>query len=159
MLGMARALDWLATEPYADASRFVYYGCSQGGGFGLYLTALYGRFAKSLILGPNKCDMLAYRQGREPGSFHIMNQKPENRVKAESIAPYHDNCNFARMIQTPIRMVHGTADDNCQTVGGIAAYNSIASKDKELRLLPGVGHDWKTAGYDTWLFAPPGSNR
>ena len=104
------------------------------------MTALYGRFAKSLILCPNKCDMLAYRQGREPGSSHIKNQKPENRAKAETFAPYHDNCNFARMIQTPIRMVYGMADDNCQTVGGIAAYNSIASKDKELRLLPGVGH-------------------
>lgn len=155
MLGMARAIDWLAAEPYADASRFVYYGCSQGGGFGLYLTALYGRFAKSLILCPNKCDMLAYRQGREPGSSHIMNQKPENRAKAEVNAPYHDNCNFARMIQTPIRMVYGMADDNCQTVGGIAAYNSIASKDKELRLLPGVGHGWHTAGFDAWLFSPP----
>ena len=59
------------------------------------------------------------------------------------------------MIQTPIRMVYGMADDNCQTVGGIAAYNSIASKDKELRLLPGVGHGWHTAGFDAWLFSPP----
>lgn len=153
MLGMARAIDWLASEPYADASHFVYWGGSQGGGFGLYLTALYGRFSKSLILCPNKCDMMAYREGREPGSSHIMNQKPENRAGAEANAPYHDNCNFARMITTPVRMVHGTADDNCQTVGAIAAFNGISSKDKELRIVPGAGHSCGLEGLDKWLFS------
>ena len=152
ILGMTRAIDWLAKEPYANPSRFVYYGCSQGGGFGLYLTAMWGRFAKSLILCPNKCDMLAYRAGRQPGSSHIMNQKPENIAAAEKNAPYHDNCNFARMIHTPVRMVYGTADDDCQTVGGIAAFNRIASKDKQLRLLSGKGHGWFTGGFDKWLF-------
>ena len=152
ILGMTRAIDWLAKEPYADPSRFVYYGCSQGGGFGLYLTAMWGRFAKSLILCPNKCDMLAYLGGREPGSSHIMNQKPEKIRAAEKTAPYHDNCNFARMIKTPVRMVYGTADDTCQTVGGIAAFNMIASKDKGLKLVPGKGHGWITAGLDKWLF-------
>ena len=159
ILGMTRALDWLAKEPYADPSRFVYYGCSQGGGFGLYLTAMWGRFAKSLILCPNKCDMLAFRFGRQPGSSHIMNQKPEKIAAAEKNAPYHDNCNFARMIRTPVRMVYGTADDNCQTIGGIAAFNCIASKDKQLRLLSGKGHGWLTAGFENWLFdltAPKG---
>ena len=155
ILGMTRAIDWLAKEPYADPSRFVYYGCSQGGGFGLYLTAMWGRFAKSLILCPNKCDMLAYLGGREPGSSHIMNQKPEKIRAAEKTAPYHDNCNFARMIKTPVRMVYGTADDNCQTVGGIAAFNVIASKDKGLKLVPGKGHGWITAGFDEWLFSLP----
>ena len=81
-----------------------------------------------------------------------MNQKPENIAAAERNAPYHDNCNFARMIKTPVRMVYGTADDNCQTVGGIAAFNEIASEDKKLVLLPGKGHGWLTAGLDKWLF-------
>ena len=96
--------------------------------------------------------MLAYRAGRQPGSSHIMNQKPENIAAAERNAPYHDNCNFARMIKTPVRMVYGTADDNCQTVGGIAAFNEIASEDKKLVLLSGNGHGWLTAGLDKWLF-------
>ncbi len=152
ILGMTRAIDWLAKEPYADPERFVYYGCSQGGGFGLYLTAMWGRFAKSLVLCPNKCDMLAYREGREPGSSHIMNQKPENRARAEKIAPYHDNCNFARMIKTPIGMMYGTADDNCQTIGGIAAFNMIPAKDKRLRLISGAGHGWHVTDLEKWLF-------
>ena len=75
--GMVRALDWLADEPYADASRFVYCGCSQGGGFGIYLTSLWGRFRKSLILCPNMCDMLAYKAGRQPGSEHVLQQTPD----------------------------------------------------------------------------------
>ena len=79
----------------------------------------------------------------------------EKIAAAERNAPYHDNCNFAQMIHTPVRMVYGTADDNCQTVGGIAAFNRIASKDKQLRLLSGRGHGWHTAGLEDWLFNLP----
>ncbi len=154
ILGMTRALDWLAAEPYANPSRFVYYGCSQGGGFGLYLSAMWGKFARTASLCPNKCDMLAFLHGREPGSSHIKNQKPENVEAACRNAVYHDNCNFARMIRTPVWMMYGTADDNCQTVGGIAAFNMIPSKEKKLSLLPGTGHGWhKPAGLEKWLFA------
>ena len=154
ILGMTRILDWLAKEPYADASRFVYLGGSQGGGYGIYLTSLWGRFAKSLIFYPNMCDMLAYRAGREPGSEHIFYQTPEHRPAAEQTAPYYDACNFARLIRTPIRMIHGLSDDNCNTEGGIAAFNALASKDKSLLLLPGVGHTWqKDTDFERWLFS------
>ena len=76
-------------------------------------------------------------------------------MAAAKNAPYHDNCNFAQMIRTPVRMVYGTPDDNCQTIGGIAAFNRIASKDKQLRLLSGKGHGWLTAGFEDWLFSLP----
>ena len=155
ILGMARILDWLAKEPYADAAHFVYLGGSQGGGYGLYLTSLWGRFAKSLVFYPNMCDMLAYREGRVPGSEHILDQTPEHRPAAEQTAPYYDACNFARLIRTPIRMIHGLADDNCNTEGGIAAFNALASSDKSLLLLPGVGHTWqKDTDFERWLFSP-----
>lgn len=154
ILGMVRMLDWLAKEPYADASRFVYLGGSQGGGFGLYLTSAWGRFEKSLIFFPNMCDMLAYREGRQPGSEHILNQTPEHRPAAEQTGPYYDACNFARLIHTPVRMIHGLSDDNCNTEGGIAAFNVLASKDKKLMLIPGLGHRWlKDTEYERWLFA------
>ena len=154
VLGMVRMLDWLATEPYADASRFVYLGGSQGGGYGLYLTSAWGRFAKSLIFFPNMCDMLAYREGRQPGSEHILNQTPEHRPAAEQTGPYYDACNFARLIRTPMRMIHGLSDDNCNTEGGIAAFNALASTDKALQLIPGVGHRWqKDTDFERWLFA------
>ena len=153
---MTRMLDWLAKEPYADASRFVYLGGSQGGGYGLYLTSTWGRFAKSLIFFPNMCDMLAYREGRQPGSEHILNQTPEHQPLAEKTAPYYDACNFARLIRTPIRMIHGLSDDNCNTEGGIAAFNALASKDKKLMLVPGLGHRRpKDATFERWLFAAP----
>ena len=156
VLGMTRMLDWLAKEPYADASRFVYLGGSQGGGFGLYLTSVWGRFEKSLIFFPNMCDMLAYREGRQPGSEHILNQTPEHQPLAEKTAPYYDACNFARLIRTPIRMIHGLSDDNCNTEGGIAAFNALASKDKKLMLVPGLGHRRpKDATFERWLFAAP----
>ena len=52
-------------------------------------------------------------------------------------------------------MIHGLADDNCNTEGGIAAFNALASKDKSLLLLPGVGHTWqKDTDFERWLFSP-----
>ena len=47
------------------------------------------------------------------------------------------------------RMIFGLSS------GGIAAFNRIASKDKQLRLLSGVGHGWHTAGFEAWLFNLP----
>ena len=153
ILGMVRSmLDWLAKEPYADAARFVYFGGSQGGGYGLYLTSMWGRFAKSVVYFPNMCDMMAYREGRQPGSEHIMDQTNEHRPAAEQTGPYYDACNFARLIRTPIRIMHGLSDDNCHTVGGIAAFNSIPSKDKKLLLIPGLGHRWIKTEFEQWLF-------
>ena len=100
------------------------------------------------------CDMLAYREGRQPGSEHILNQTPKHRPSAEQTAPYYDACNFARLIRTPMRMIHGLSDSNCNTEGGIAAFNALASKDKALMLPPGVAHRWlKDTEYERWLFA------
>jgi cephalosporin-C deacetylase-like acetyl esterase len=98
------------------------------------------------------CDMMAYREGRQPGSEHIMDQTDEHRPAAEQTGPYYDAYNFARLIRTPIRIMHGLADDNCHTVGGIAAFNSIPSKDKKLLLIPGLGHRWIKTEFEQWLF-------
>ena len=154
-LGMVRAVEWLANEPYADSSRFVYNGVSQGGGMGIILTALYGKFAKSAIYCPSMCDMLAYKYGREPGTPNIIDQTDAHRPPAEKVAPYYDACNFARLVKTPIRMAHGTRDNNCNTVAGIAAFNSLGSNDKALVILPDKGHPvWfkDEATISKWLF-------
>lgn len=155
MLGITRAIDWLAQDPRTDAKRFVYFGCSQGGGYGLYLTALWGRFAKSLILCPAMCDMLAFQHGRQPGSEHIMDQNPPHKAVALTTGPYYDGCNFARQIQTPVRIVSGLGDDDCQCGGVISAFNVIPAKDKALHTLPGVGHGWHTDGLASWVFDVP----
>ena len=47
------------------------------------------------------------------------------------------------------------ADDNCQTVGIIAAFNMVVSKDKEIKILPRVGHGCHKADCDKWLFSLP----
>lgn len=155
LLGMARAVEWLSHETYVDSERVVYYGCSQGGGCGILLTALWGKFEKSCILCPSMCDLLAFKYGREPGSCeYVKNQSAAHRPVAEKVGPYFDACNFARLIRTPVRMMYGTADDNCNTIGGIAAFNSLSSKDKKLVLMPGKGHGWlrKGTGLEEWLF-------
>ena len=155
LLGMTRAVEWLSRETYVDPKRVVYYGCSQGGGCGILLTALWGKFEKSCILCPSMCDLLAFKYGREPGSCeYVLNQSDKHRPAAEKVGPYYDACNFARLIRNPVRMMYGTMDDKCNTTGGIAAFNSLGSSDKKLVLMPGKGHGWhrKGTGLQEWLF-------
>lgn len=84
-----------------------------------------------------------------------MEQTPEHRPMAEKVGPYYDSCNFARLLRTPVRIVQGTRDDNCNTIGGIAAFNSLAAKDKALLILPDKGHPvWfkDESTVSEWLF-------
>ena len=134
ILGINRAIDWLATRPSCDPSRISYRGTSQGGGFGLYLTALNKHISRSCIFVPALTDLLGSKiEGRESGWPRLIEEQlPENRAAAEKWAPYFCGVNFARRITCPIRFVVGFADTVCPPHAGYAAYNVCPSKDKKI---------------------------
>ena len=162
ILGLWRAVDWLARRPGVDAKDIRYTGSSQGGAFGIILTALSGRFAKSVVLVPAMTDLLGFRaEGRQSGWPRLTEaQLPENRAAAERNAPYFCAVNFARRIRTPIRFVVGFADCVCPPQGIYSAYNVCPAADKAI--LPGIGMGH--ASYpaladevDAWQNGAPGS--
>ncbi|MBQ6338225.1 MAG: acetylxylan esterase, partial [Kiritimatiellae bacterium] len=142
LLGINRAVSWLWRQPQVDRRNFTYSGTSQGGGFGLMLTGLNGRFTRSCIFVPAITDLLGSRhEDRQSGWPRIIEaQKPENRAAAEKNAPYFDGVNFAARITCPVRVVVGFADCVCAPAGVYAAYNLIPSKDKKIIHGIGMGH-------------------
>lgn len=155
LLGVNRAVEWLAARPEVDLNDFTYSGTSQGGGFGFYLLGLSGRFTKGVMYVPAITDTMGYLKGRQSGWPQIVEGQtsPKARLATEANAPYFDGANFASRITCPVRVVVGFADTTCAPCAVYAAFNAIASKDKEIRHGIGMGHgcDWKFyREFDAW---------
>ena len=142
ILGINRAVDWLAQRPDVDRRRIAYSGASQGGGFGLYLAALNRNISRAYMGVPALTDVMGCKaDGRQSGWPRILEyetQKDPVRLAAiERNAPYFDGAYFAERIRIPVRLSVGYADESCAPHAVLAAYNAISSKDK--RLYHGIG--------------------
>ena len=142
LLGVNRAVNWLAARPEVDRKRFRYNSTSQGGGFGLWLCGLNRNFTRAVVYVPALTDLLGFRQGgRESGWPRLVEaQLDENKAAAEKNAPYFCGVNFARNIKIPIRVEVGSADTVCPPMAGFSAFNVMPSKDKEIHIGLGQGH-------------------
>ena len=137
ILGINRAVNWLAERPGVDRSHFVYTGASQGGGFGIYLSALNRNITRAYIGVPALTDVLGCKiDGRQSGWPRILEYEtqkdPERLAKIEANARYLDAAYFASRITIPVRLSVGYADESCAPHAVCAAYNVIPSKDKKL---------------------------
>ena len=157
LLGMLRGLDWLAAQPYADRTDFTYWGGSQGGAFGIALTALWGNFRKTFAYVPAITDVFAEDIGRHwpwPSALKAY-RKPLEIEALRKHWPYFDTCNFAARVTTPIRVMVGLADMACPPPGVYAAYNRIPAQDKAIYPIVGMPHAGPPQAYNlklkTWL--------
>ena len=138
ILGINRAVDWLAARPEADKSRFYYTGTSQGGGFGFYLCGLNKNFTKGVSHVPALTDLLGYKKDRRSGWPRLVeSQREKDRAAAEKVAPYFDAANFARRISCPYRVSVGFVDESCPPMAVYSGYNAIPVKDKAI--VHGIG--------------------
>ena len=140
ILGINRAVNWLAARPEVDLSHFTYSGTSQGGGFGLYLLGLNSHFTKGALFVPAITDTMGYRKGHRSGWPQPIENQGENREKiaaAERNAPYFDGANFASRIRCPVRIAVGFSDTTCPPCCVYAAFNAIPVKDK--KIFHGIG--------------------
>ena len=155
ILGIDRAIDWVAARPDVDRSRIWYQGTSQGGGFGFYLTGLNRNFTRSAFFVPALTDTMGYRRGRQSGwPFVVESQREENRVAAQTWAPYFDAANFAGRIRCPVRVAVGFADVTCAPCAVYSAFNAIPVADKGIVNGIGMGHGCSEKFYDEigkWL--------
>ena len=143
LLGIDRAVDWVAARPDVDRTRFRYQGTSQGGGFGFYLTGLNHTFTRAAFYVPAITDTMGYLKGRQSGWPQIVEnngRKPELKAVAERNAPYFDGANFAARIRCPVRVAVGFADTTCAPCAVYAAYNAIPVQDKGIVHGVGMGH-------------------
>ena len=141
LLGIDRAVDWLAARPEVDRSRFWYQGTSQGGGFGFYLTGLNRAFTRAAFFVPAITDTMGYLKGRQSGwPQPVEAHRAEDRAAVAKNAPYFDAANFASRITCPVRVAVGFADTTCAPCAVYAAYNEISVQDKGIVHGFGMGH-------------------
>ena len=131
ILGIDRAVDWIAARPDIDRNRFWYQGTSQGGGFGFYLTGLNRAFTRATFFVPAITDTLGGLTGRQSGwPQPVERHREADRAAVAKAAPYFDGANFASRIACPVRVAVGFADTTCPPCAVYAAYNEIPVKDK-----------------------------
>ncbi|MBP5509570.1 MAG: acetylxylan esterase [Kiritimatiellae bacterium] len=143
ILGIDRAVDWVAARPDVDRSRFRYQGTSQGGGFGFYLCGLNRTFTRAAFYVPAITDTMGYLKGRQSGWPMVVENNsstPVRRDAAERWAPYFDGANFASRITCPVRVAVGFSDTTCPPCAVYAAYNEIKVKDKAIGNGIGMTH-------------------
>ena len=143
ILGIDRAVDWVASRPDVDRSRFRYEGTSQGGGFGFYLCGLNRAFTRAAFYVPAITDTMGYLAERQSGWPKIVENNsstPESRAAAEKWAPYFDGANFASRIACPVRVAVGFSDTTCPPCAVYAAYNEIKVMDKAIANGIGMTH-------------------
>ena len=141
LLGLDRAVDWVAARPDVDGRRIWYQGTSQGGGFGFYLTGLNHTFTRATFFVPAITDTMGYLKGRQSGwPQPVENNSRDNRATVEKTAPYFDGANFAARISCPVRVAVGFADTTCAPCAVYAAYNAIRVGDKGIVHGFGMGH-------------------
>lgn len=133
ILGINRAVNWVAARPDVDKSRFFYSGTSQGGGFGFILCGLNANFTRGAIYVPAITDLLGFRQDRDSGWPKLVeNVRAEDKADAAKVAPYFDGAHFAARIQCPVRVAAGFADETCPPAAVYAGYNALRVADKAI---------------------------
>jgi len=136
ILGINRAVNWLAQRPDINAEKIGYFGSSQGGAFGLILGGLNTHISAVVANVPAMCDHFGYNYKRSPGWPHLVRRNNPDIIKT---AGYYDAVNFARKIKCPVRIIVGFGDDTCSPSSVYAAYNVIKG-NKHIVNEVGMGH-------------------
>ena len=141
ILGINRAVNWLAARPDTDKARFTYGGTSQGGGFGFILCGLNSHFTKGVMHVPALTDLLGFQRGRDSGWPKLIEAvRPEDKAAATKVAPYFDGAHFAARITCPVRVSVGFIDETCPPAAVYSAYNALRVKDKVIGHGLGMPH-------------------
>lgn len=155
-LGCVSAAKYLTTLPEYDGQNLFVVGGSQGGALSIVTAALFPKVKAIISFFPALCDQQAYLDGRAGGWPHyFLFHKDDASVKqAAETVRYFDVVNFARILTVPVYMSFGYNDLTCAPTSTYACWNSLASSQKKLLVVPETGHwrysyQWKT-GWD-WM--------
>lgn len=155
-LGCVSAARYLTSLPEYDGQNLFVVGGSQGGALSIVTAALCPKVTAIMSFFPALCDQQAYLEGRAGGWPHyfLFHKNDESVKQAVETVRYYDVVNFARILTVPVYMSFGYNDITCAPTSTFACWNSIASKQKKLLVVPETGHwrysyQWNT-GFD-WM--------
>ena len=144
ILGIDRAIDYLASRPDYDKKHLVVTGGSQGGGLTIMATALNKHVTAADANIPGFCDQAAFMVGRRPAWPRMAwsgrrSKDPKNNAHVK-MAMYYDAVNFARRIKVPVIMSASFADYQSVPGAVYGAYNSVTTP-KGIVNGPGLQHE------------------
>lgn len=140
ILGINRAINYVASLPEFNKKQFVAYGSSQGGGHALILAGLNKNVTASIANVPALCDHGGYLKGSSPGWPRlVLNYRKAPEYLAMS--GYFDVVNFARKITVPTVICVGFIDNDCSPSSAYSAYNVINAPKKIINE-PNMGHSF-----------------
>ena len=144
ILGINRAVNWVAAKPFVDHSDFRYAGQSQGGAFGIILSALNKNLTRAQIGEPAVTDLSGVLANGRQSGWPLLPEKFAKKPFYDNvlkIAPYFDCAHFATRIRIPTRWFVGYVDELCPPHAVWAGYNSLPKGvEKKMLEFPGLGH-------------------
>ncbi len=153
-----RAVDFLASRSEVDTTRIGVEGASQGGALSFAVTALDKRIKLCAPDVPFLSDFRNYFQlvSWPAGEFKLYAATHFKKMDTIfSVLDYFDIKHLTPMITCPVIMGVGLYDPTCPPAINFAAYNNLASIEKEYRLYPTAGHALPPTHYEVkrhWIF-------
>jgi cephalosporin-C deacetylase len=138
-----RALDFLSSRTEVDTSRLGVRGASQGGALSFITASLDNRIKCLASDVPFLSDFrnyftLAYWPSNE--FFEYAKNKGISMEPIYETLRYFDIKNHALRVNVPSLMAVGLHDNVCPPAINFAAYNNIATSNKQFALFPSSGH-------------------
>jgi cephalosporin-C deacetylase len=140
-----RAVDFVLTRPEVDQARVGVHGSSQGGALTIVIAALRrdviacGAAGAPYLCGIMDAASLTHSYPYEE-IYEYLRRYPEREPEVRTTVAYYDGINFASLIECPMLLYIGLADDVCPPETGYAVYDAL-SCPKELLAYPRCGHD------------------
>ncbi len=140
-----RLIDAVLDLPFVDAGRIAVTGGSQGGGISLAVAALHPDVQAVLPDVPFLCHFRrAVELTPEPPFTEIERYLAVHRGREDRVfatLSYFDGANFARRITAPAFFSVALMDGIVLPSTVFAAYNHLASEDREIEVYPFNGHE------------------
>ena len=143
ILGLDRAINYIASRKDFNGKHLVIQGGSQGGFLALALAGLNQKITAVVAGEPGYCDHAGYLGGRLPGAPKLLLSAPDDqREKWLKMSAYYDTVNFVDKITCPVLISVGFIDLACSPSSVYAAYNNISAQ-KNIFQMPFSGHSDK----------------
>lgn len=138
-LRVARALEFLCSQPEWDGRNLIVTGGSQGGAQALVAAGLDERVTLVSAGLPALCDLTAATIERRPGWPFFTS--PELGVEYRDTVRYFDVCNFARRARAAAVVRVGLIDHVCPPPTVLGACNQLKG-EKYVFIVPSSGHSF-----------------
>ena len=140
-----RAVDFFLNRPEVNPNLIGVTGISQGGGLSITTAAMRPEVKAASVGAPYLVGFMDSICLTDTYPYEEINDYlrlyPERRGQVESTLAYFDGINFADRITCPIMVYLGLQDNVCPPETGYHLFRALGSKQKELFVYDGHGHD------------------